>query len=238
MAEILQRYIDRGKTLQRAHIGEGPCSLNSITTALYTIHRRQQCTGCSFQLLFPQIPIEISFSRTMHFFPFEKKERKSISGFNTCGSRSIPAPAPLFLRHAFFLHFSFHLWQMVNRNNSVWLLGGQGAAGGENTAADESAWAGITQGVCDVNLSEERHGQKSRGSAASVANTLLTYGSKGGEKKSLWRCWSFEVDQGFISLLGLKWHEYGRGEERKEELRQWISFSVSAEVTALLKTTL
>lgn len=119
----------------------------------------------------------------MHFFPFEKKERKSISGFNTCGSRSIPAPAPLFLCHAFFLHFSFHLWQMVNRNNSVWLLGGQGAAGGENTAADESAWAGITQGVCDVNLSEERHGQKSRGSAASVANTLLTYGSKGGRKK-------------------------------------------------------
>lgn len=137
-AEIFQRYIDRPKTLKRAHIGEGPCSLNSITTALYTIHRRQRCTGCSFQLLFPQIPIEISFARTMHFFPFEKKERKSISGFNTCGSRSIPSLA-LFFSATLFLQFSLHLWQMVNRNNGVWLLGGQGAAGGENKAADESA---------------------------------------------------------------------------------------------------
>lgn len=142
--EILQRYIDRPKTLKRAHIGEGPCSLNSITTALYTIHKRQRCTGCSFQLLFPQIPIEISFGRTMHFFPFEKKERKSISGFNTCGSRSIPAPA-LFFSATLFLQCSLHLWKMVNRNNGVWLLEGQGAAGGENKAADESAWAGITR---------------------------------------------------------------------------------------------
>ncbi len=128
-----------GQKLLREHISEkGPCSLNSITTALYTIHKRQQCTGCSFQLLFPQIPTEISCGRTMHFFPFEKKERKSISGFNTCGSRSIPAPA-LFFSATLFLQFSLHLWQMVNRNNGVWLLGGQGAAGGENKAADESA---------------------------------------------------------------------------------------------------
>lgn len=104
-SQILQGYIDRPKSLQRAHIGEGPCSLNSITTALYTIHRRQRCTGCSFQLLFPQIPIEISFARTMHFFPFEKKERKSISGFNTCGNRSIAAPA-LFFSATLFLQFS------------------------------------------------------------------------------------------------------------------------------------
>lgn len=103
-AEVLQRYIDRPKTLKRAHIGEGLRSLNSITTALYTIHRRQRCTGCSFQLLFPQIPIEISFGRTMHFFPFEKKERKSISGFNTCGNRSIPALA-LFFSATLFLQF-------------------------------------------------------------------------------------------------------------------------------------
>lgn len=72
--EIFSRCIDGPKTVKRAHIGEGPGSLNSITTALYTIHRRQQCTGCSFQLLFPQIPTEISFGRTMHFFPFEKKK--------------------------------------------------------------------------------------------------------------------------------------------------------------------
>lgn len=74
----------------------------------------------------------------MHFFPFEKKERKSISGFNTCGSRSITASA-LFFSAMHFFQFSLHLWQMVNRNNGVWLLGGQGAAGGENKAADGSA---------------------------------------------------------------------------------------------------
>lgn len=53
-----------------------PISLNSITSALYTIHQRQRCTGCSFQLLFPQIPTEISFVRTMHFFTSEKERKK------------------------------------------------------------------------------------------------------------------------------------------------------------------
>lgn len=77
-------------------------------------------------------------------FPIWKKERKSISGFNTHRSQSI-LPLTLFFSSALFLQFSLHLWQMVNRNNGVWLLGGQGAAGGENKAADESAWAGITQ---------------------------------------------------------------------------------------------
>ena len=77
-------------------------SLNSITRALYRIRRRQHYTGCSFQLLSRQIPKEISFSRTMHFFPLEKKERKSISAFNTWGSRSI-WPGPFF---PFFLSIS------------------------------------------------------------------------------------------------------------------------------------
>lgn len=37
---------------------------------------------------------------------------------------------------------SLRLWPMVNRSNGEWLLGGQGAAGAANEAADESAGAG------------------------------------------------------------------------------------------------
>lgn len=124
------------KTLKRAHIGEGPCSLNSITTALYTIHRRQRCTGCSFQLLFPQIPIEISFCRTMHFFPFEKKRENQYLVSIRVEADQYP-PRLSFSLPRSSSSFPLRLWPMVNRNNGVWLLGGQGAAGGENKAADE-----------------------------------------------------------------------------------------------------
>lgn len=88
------------KTLKRAHIGEGPRSLNSITTDLYTIHKRQRCAGCSFQLLFPQIPIEISSSRTMHFFPFGKKRKKINTWFQYMRKPIDTIPGSLFLCRA------------------------------------------------------------------------------------------------------------------------------------------
>lgn len=83
---------------------------------LYQIRKRPCSKGCSFQLLSHQIPKEISFTWTMHFFLFKKKERKSISGFNMRGWESI-SPG--------FRFFSPLSWA-VNRNNGIWLLQGQG----------------------------------------------------------------------------------------------------------------
>lgn len=83
---------------------------------LYQIRKRLCSKGCSFQLLSHQIPKEISFTWTMHFFLFKKKERKSISGFNMRGWESI-LPG--------FRFFSPLSWA-VNRNNGIWLLPGQG----------------------------------------------------------------------------------------------------------------
>lgn len=91
--------------------------------------------------LLSQTPIEISFGRTMHFFLFEKKkENQYLVSIHVEPNQYLY----LFLCHAFFQP-SLHFWQTVNRNNGVWLLGGQGAVEGENKSADESTRAGITQ---------------------------------------------------------------------------------------------
>lgn len=73
-----------------------PVSLNSITAARYSIRRRQRCSGCSFRLLLPQIPTEISFLRTMHFFTSEKKRKKINIWFQYMWEPINTPPAPLF----------------------------------------------------------------------------------------------------------------------------------------------
>lgn len=73
------------------------------------------------------------------------KKRKKINIWFQYTWKPINSSPDSFFSTLLFLQFSPHLWQMVNRNNGVWLLGGQGAASGENKATDESAWAGITQ---------------------------------------------------------------------------------------------
>lgn len=78
-------------------------------------------------------------------FSHLKKRKKINIWFQYMWKPINTIPSSLSLCNTFTLQFSLHLWQMVNRNNGVWLLGGQGAAGGENKAADESAWAGITE---------------------------------------------------------------------------------------------
>lgn len=113
-----------------------PASLNSITVARYAIRQRHRRTGCSFQLLFPQIPTEISFVRTMHFFTSgkKKKENQYLVSIHVGDDQY---PPPHFLGSSSCS--SLRLWPMVNRDNGEWLLGGQGAAGAANEAADESA---------------------------------------------------------------------------------------------------
>lgn len=142
---IFSRYIDRPKSVKRAHIGEGPCFAQFNYHS--PIHNPQETTVHRMLISTPLSPNphrNLLWSDNA-LFPIWKKERKSISGFNTRGSQSILSPSSLSLRNTLTLQFSLHLWQMVNRNNGVWLLGGQDAAGGENKAADESAWAGITE---------------------------------------------------------------------------------------------
>lgn len=139
--------VDRGSNISEIHRqAENPLeslnrrrppSLNSITAALYTIHQRQRRTGCSFQLLFAQIPTEISFLRTMHFFTSEKRRKKINIWFQYTWKPINTLPGPPFLCSS--SRSSLRRWPMVNRNNGEWLLGGQGAAGAANEAADEGA---------------------------------------------------------------------------------------------------
>lgn len=161
--------VDRGSNISEIHrqaenplerpYRRRPPSLNSITAALYTIHQRQRCTGCSFQLLFPQIPTEISFVRTMHFFTSEKRRKKINIWFQYMWKPINTLPGPPFLCSS--SRSSLRLWPMVNRNNGEWLLGGQGAAGAANEAADESAPAGITRPLTPLQTEQTERRRRS-----------------------------------------------------------------------------
>ncbi len=74
--------------------------------------------GCSFQLLSCQIPKEISFIWTMHFFLFKKRKKINIwfqyegTGIN--------------IASLWFFSCLLSLFWPVNRNNGIWLWQGQG----------------------------------------------------------------------------------------------------------------
>lgn len=139
---ILKYFQDTltGQKVLREHISEkGPVRSIQLPQPYTQSTGDNSAPDAHFNSSFPQIPTEISFGRTMHFFPFEKKkENQYLVSIHVEANQYYP-PSSLSPCNTFTLQFSLRLWQMVNRNNGVWLLGGQGAAGGENKAADESA---------------------------------------------------------------------------------------------------
>lgn len=72
----------------------------------------------------------------MHFFTSEKRRKKINIWFQYVWKPINTLPGPPFLCSS--SRSSLRLWPTVNRNNGEWLLGGQGAAGAANEAADES----------------------------------------------------------------------------------------------------
>lgn len=134
-----------GQKLLREHVSEKGLVRSIQLPQTYT-----QSTGdnsapdAHFNSSFPKSPQKSPLVGQCTFSHLKKRKKINI-WFQYMWKPIDTIPSSLSLCNTLTFQFSFHLWQMVNRNNGVWLLGGQGAAGGENKAADESAWAGITE---------------------------------------------------------------------------------------------
>lgn len=116
----------------------------------------------------------------------KKKENQYLVSIRVEADRYHPQPSFSLLCSSSC--FSLHLWQMVNRNNGVWSLGGQGAAGGENKAADESAWAGITP-LTSLWSGVDKRASKTDKHVATSANVGLAWWGK-----AAW-FWFLEVEE-------------------------------------------
>lgn len=108
------------KNLWTAHIGERPSSLNSITTA--PIHNPQETTVHRMLISTPLSPNPHRNLLPLDnaLFPIWKKERKSISGFNTWGSRSI-LPGSFFLSASLSLFLLFPP-SLANGKQKQWCM--------------------------------------------------------------------------------------------------------------------
>lgn len=122
--EILQRYMERSKTLRRAHLRE---ALFAQFNYHSPIHNPQETTKHRMlisTLLSPNPHRNLLQADNALFPIWKKKERKSISGFNTCGTQSITATTFFFFYHTLSLVFAPFLangkqkqcWMVIGRS--------------------------------------------------------------------------------------------------------------------------